>query len=420
MGSASPARVDIRDILARTAIEIHFQPIVSGRQRAVIGVEALCRGQTSAGALVSPAVLFQAAAAQGLARDLDHLCRRRAVAHFAPLLRTHPRLVLFVNTLASTLADDVAHPATLMDLVQQYGVDPRNVAVELSEAERIDTALLRAAVEGYNRHSFLVVLDDVGVGYSNLDRILLVKPDMLKADRTLVQDLHRDVYKQGVFKALVVLSERIGGWLIAEGVETRDDAVVALDLGADMLQGFLFGRPQPVVGGEDFQASVAQVRATAAAFQQYAVAHFTRRYQQEQQRRVLVQQAAAHLAHTDPGTFDDALRTWIRGQPAVASACVVDAAGRQMSDTILNSQPVYGQKTVIFAPPARGTDHALKEYVYLLAAGTTDVYQTQPYVPLPSGQLCITVSTAFPDAHHHQCIVCLHIAVGEQPTVVPG
>jgi hypothetical protein len=48
------------------------------------------------------------------------------------------------------------------------------------------------------------------------------------------------------------------------------------------------------------------------------------------------------------------------------------------------------------------------------------VYQTPPYVPLPTGQLCITVSTAFPDAHHQRCIVCVHINVEEPPTVAQG
>ena len=88
---------------------------------------------------------------------------------------------------------------------------------------------------------------------------------------SIVHDLHRDLRKQGVLKALMLLSERIGGWLVVEGVETRDDAVVALDLGADMLQGFFFGRPQPAVLLDSFHASVAQVTPTAAYFQQYTL-----------------------------------------------------------------------------------------------------------------------------------------------------
>ncbi len=414
---SAPAHVDIRDLLARKAIDVHFQPIVSGRQRSVVGVEALSRGRDRAGDLVSPAVLFRSAAAQGVTLELDQACRRIAVEQFAALHRTNPKLVLFVNTLASTLAHDVEHGDAFTTMLQHYQVDPHNIAVELLEAELIDTALLRAAVDGYNRHGFLVVLDDVGVGYSNLDRIMLVKPDILKADRELVYDLHRDLLKQGVFKALVLLSERIGGWLVAEGVETREDAVVALDLGADMLQGFLFGRPQPTATLRGFSTSLAQTTATAEHFRQYTLAQFAMLQQQAQHRRTLVQQVAAQLAHTEPRALDHALRTCISPHPEIASVCVLDAAGRQMSDTITSPQPLYAQKTIIFEPPARGTDHSLKEYFYLLAETNTDVYQTPPYVPLPSQRICITVSTTFRDVHNHLCVLCMHIGVPEPHTL---
>ena len=409
----APARVDIRDILARKAIEIHFQPIVSGRQRSIVGVEALSRGRDCAGNLVSPAALFHSAAAQGVTLELDQVCRRVAVEQFVPLHRTNPKLVLFVNTHASTLAHDVENLDAFIAMLQHYQVDPRNVALEILEAESIDTALLRAAVDGYNRHGFLVVLDDVGVGYSNLDRIMLVKPDILKADRALVHDLHRDLRKQGVFKALVLLSERIGGWLVAEGVETRHDAVVALDLGVDMLQGFFFGRPQSPAAWDGFSASLAQATATAEYFRQYTLAQFATLQQQEQHRRTLVQQVAAYLAHTDQFALEQALRTCISPHPDVASACVLDGTGRQISDTVTNPQPFAAQKTIIFEPPARGTDHSLKEYFYFLTETNIDIYQTQPYVPLPSQRICITVSTTFHDRHNQLCVLCLHIDVPE-------
>src|SRR4028119_1957378 len=97
----------------------------------------------------------------------------------------------------------------------------------------------------------------------------------------------------------------------------------------------------------------------------------------------MVQQVAAQLAHTDPCALDQVVRTCISSHPDIASVCVLDAAGRQISDTIINPQPISVQKTIIFGPPARGTDHSLKEYFYLLAQTTNGAFPTQPYVPLP-------------------------------------
>lgn len=413
MSVSAPAPIDIIDMLARNAIDVHFQPIVSVRQRTVMGVEALSRGRAGAGTLVPPAALFRRAVEQHRTLELDQACRRAALQRFVPLYRADNKLMLFINTHASTLVEDVQHSHMFANLVQEYGIDPRNIAVEILETDVIDTTLLRAAAETYNRHGFLVAMDDVGAGYSNLDRMLLIKPDILKADRLLVHDLHRDSYKQGVFKTLVQLSERIGGWVVTEGVETREDAMVALGLGADMLQGFFFERPHPLRSVDEFQPTLERVRETAVHFRHYTLEQFTLSQQQVQHRQMLVQQIAAQVALADATSLEQQLQTCITMYPNVASVCVLDATGRQISDTILNPQPVRIQKTIIFQPPAKGTDHSLKEYFYLVAQTAGGVFETQPYVPLPSGRLCVTVSTIFSDVNDQPCVLCVHIDVPE-------
>jgi EAL domain-containing protein (putative c-di-GMP-specific phosphodiesterase class I) len=344
-------------MLAWNAIEIHFQPIISGRQREILSVEALSRGHDNAGTLVPPALLFRLAAQDRLSLEFDRACRRAALERFVPLYHANNKLVLFLNTHPSMLVEDVEQPHVFADLVRQYGLDPRNIAVEILEADVTDTVLLRAAAEAYHRHGFLVVMDDVGAGYSNLDRMLQIKPDMLKADRTLVRDLHRDSYKQGVFKALVLLGERIGGWVVTEGVKTRDEAVVALDLGADMLQGFFFGRPHPFFGANERNATLERVIETAEHFRRYTVEHFTMLQAHQQHRRALVQHIAAQLANASVDTFEQQLRAAIRMDPDIESVCVLDAGGRQITETVHNAQPFETHKTIIFEPPVKGTDH---------------------------------------------------------------
>lgn len=414
MGVSASAPLDVNDVLVRNALRIHFQPIVSVRQRKIMGVEALCRGQRVCGEIVPPVELFRCAAEQGVTLELDRACRRAAVEQFAPLHRADPHLVLFINTHPSQLADDAVHPHTLVDLVQQHGIDPRNIALEILESEHIDTALLQAAAAAYHRQEILVALDDVGVGYSNLDRIMLVKPDMLKADRALVQDLHHDVYKQGVFKALVYLAERIGGWIITEGVETRDEAVMALELGADMLQGFFFARPQPLADVQALAPTLERAADTAKDFRHYTLAQFTLLQQHKQRRKTIVQQIAAQLADVDPVDLQQQLAACIKPHPMIASAYVLDAAGQQITG-VVQPQPLDAQKTIIFEPPAQGSDHSLREYFYLAAHAPDGVFETQPYVPLPAQRLCITASTIFADMQNRLCVLCVHLDVPALP-----
>lgn len=90
----------------------------------------------------------------------------------------------------------------------------------------------------YKEYGFLIALDDVGTGHSNLDRISLVKPDILKIDRSIIDNIDQRYHNQEVFKSLVNLSKRIGTMVVTEGVERKEEAILAFELGADMLQGY--------------------------------------------------------------------------------------------------------------------------------------------------------------------------------------
>ncbi len=78
---------------------------------------------------------------------------------------------------------------------------------------------------------------------SNLDRISIIKPDILKIDKSLVQSAAGQYHSSEIVKSLVALAHRIGSLVIAEGVETANEAVIALELGVDMLQGYYFAKP---------------------------------------------------------------------------------------------------------------------------------------------------------------------------------
>ena len=162
---------DIDDLITRQAIDIHFQPIVSVRRQAIVGVEALSRGINGAGELIPPLALFDAAESRELALELDRVCRSAAVEHFARLLPANPELILFMNVHAASLDMEAEDADSIVGLARSRHIDPRNVAIEILESEWEDTDRLRSAVVRLHDIGFLVVLDDVGAGHSNLDRI---------------------------------------------------------------------------------------------------------------------------------------------------------------------------------------------------------------------------------------------------------
>ena len=86
----------------------------------------------------------------------------------------------------------------------------------------------------------LIALDDMGTGYSNLERIASIKPDIIKLDRSLIQDIDREYHKQELFDFFLKLAHKIGVFVVVEGIETEAEALSCLERGADLVQGFYF------------------------------------------------------------------------------------------------------------------------------------------------------------------------------------
>ena len=242
--SASVPALADEELLLNCKALAFFQPIGSVKTRSVVGVEALARGLDASGCVISPGQLFAEAAELGVAGPWEMLCRENALATFARAFPHHDSLLLFVNiNLASS--DGHKDAAHLLETAQRHALSPNEIVVEVLESRFDDAQRLASILNQFRELGFLLALDDVGAGHSNLDRIPLIRPDLLKVDRELVEHLDTNSYKQGVFKAVVDLGRRIGALVVAEGVETEQETLTALELGADLLQGFAISRPQP-------------------------------------------------------------------------------------------------------------------------------------------------------------------------------
>ncbi len=411
MEAVSTSNFNIRELIEQESIEIHFQPIASIRRGTIVGVEALSRGLDRNHQRIPPMNLFSQAAAQGLTLELDRLCRRKAVESFLQLHETNSELILFVNFHATAIEEVAVGNHSFLKLVQRLNLDPQNVAIEILESEFDSATQWRTATERNKQSGFLMVLDDIGAGHSNLDRVIYVKPDILKADRSLVAKINNDYYKQEVLRSLIQLSERIGGWLIVEGVEQQEEAICALDLGADMLQGFYFARPQPLVSNDSRQWNLHPVQDTSAKFKIHTLEKLKTSELRHQQRTAIAKEVTAQLASVGAESFEHRLSQLSRNYPMVESFCVLDTSGIQVTETVCNPRSDEVQKTIIFKPPAKGTNHSFKEYYYLLTETEKEEFETLPYVPLPSSDLCITVSALFQDCNHQTFILCLHMFV---------
>jgi EAL domain-containing protein (putative c-di-GMP-specific phosphodiesterase class I) len=418
--SSTEPTPSIHDIIESRAVLTHFQPILSARQKSIVGLEALTRGligvealsrgyvKTAAG-LISPDQLFKMAQAEGRTSELETICRETAIRTFAKLADRPADLILFLNVELSVLHDHHAIVGQLHDLVRLAGLMPGNVAIEILEGRIDDMRRLQSLVAMFRECGFLMVLDDVGAGHSNLDRIPLIQPDILKIDRGLITRIDNDYHKQETLKSLVGLSRKIGALVVAEGIETEDEAIVALELGADLLQGFFLGKPGEAQCG-DLQNASSRIDSLARKFKNYMVSKINSRKLQHRRFNVILNQILCNLTSADAARFDEVLNETIIEHPNVECIYVLDEAGVQISDTICNPSVPRREGGVMFRPAPRGADHSLKEYYYILLDVELQKYTTDPYVSLASGNICRTISTCFRDASNNRMyVLCIDV-----------
>ncbi|MDB5047698.1 MAG: putative signaling protein [Fibrobacteres bacterium] len=398
-------------ILAEETLEVHFQPIVSLKKRAIIGVEALARPTDGeSGRPVTPLELFAWAGRNGRTVDLDRLCRRKALDAYSPMADTPQAPLLFLNFESSVLDQGVLGSGVMSKAVRDAGLTPDQIVIEINESKVVDMGALQEFVEIHRAQGFLFALDDLGAGFSNLARIGLLKPEVLKIDRVMVEGIEKDFHKQEVFKSLVGLGRRVGSLILAEGVETEAEVSTCVDLGADLVQGFYFGRP---AAPDRLSMDLIDLHLNDAATKQHLRARerLVQRRLETDMRVNLMEELVAEMSGAGYPHFPETMEQLVLSSRAIECIYVLDGMGLQVTQTVTAPSMDAKPWTRLFYPAVKGADHSSKEYYYALVEGGPRLYTTEAYLSLASGKPCRTLSCKFSDRNGSPFILCLDIDV---------
>src|SRR3954469_3671623 len=225
---------DCRPLLADADdLQLAFQPIVDLAGATVAGYEALSRFPGTAG----PDVWFAAAADAGVAPQLEALAIHKALAA-VPGLPDNTFLTVHVSP--HLLGTEVVQDALAAR------PDLRRVVVELTERTPGDDLVeLRRQCAELRDRGALIALDDAGSGYSGLQQMAALRPQIVTLDRALVADADTDPVRVALAEMLGEFAGRIDAWLLAEGIETQAELAAFARLGVPLAQGWLLARPTP-------------------------------------------------------------------------------------------------------------------------------------------------------------------------------
>ena len=395
-------------ILAERSVITMFQPLVSMKRGTVFCVEGLSRGVTKDDPALIPAdTLFSLPQSGDELLQLDRLCREKALETFLPLYTEDKSLLISINIDAAIVTPISASSTHLLDTVARLGIHPNNVIIEIIESKAADMGTLLEFVANYRNNGFLIALDDVGAGHSNLDRIPLLKPDIIKIDRSLIDNIDNLFYKKEIVKALQMMASKVGTMVLAEGVEREAEAIVCMELGIEFFQGYFFAKPclpensQP----EKIRQKIAQL---ATGFKEHTMKRIGADKRRAEYHRSIAKMMSDEISDFDPDGFGRKIVDFVPRYPTIECVYILNLEGVQISDTFFNQRKIKKQKRFIYKPAERNTDHSLKEYYLPLKAGLRS-FTTDPYISMATGNRCTTIAAFFRDGSGEQNILCIDL-----------
>lgn len=213
-----------------------FQPIVDAENKTVFAYEALVRGTNGEGAM---SILSRVNERNRY--SFDQICRVKAVKLAAKL---DMQTMLSINFMPNAVYKAEYCIRTTLAAAKTYNFDTRKIIFELIEAEDLTSVEhLTDIIAAYQNMGFQTAIDDFGAGYSRYNIMMASPPDLLKLDMTLVRDIDKEPNKQAVVSGIITMMRRLGGRIVAEGVETREEYYWFRSQGIALYQGYLFAKP---------------------------------------------------------------------------------------------------------------------------------------------------------------------------------
>lgn len=233
------------EIIINKSITAVFQPIVSLKDGSVLGFEGLSR-MNEPGLFNNTEELFLWAEKNGRAWQLEQVCRHAILHEISRQKKAFDECnaKLFINASPKVLHDEKFQAGFTKEYTKRYGIDTKRIVFEITERERVENeASFQAAINYYKNQDYQIAIDDAGAAYSGLSRICNLEPNYIKLDISLVKEIYNNSLKYAMVKGMVEFSRSSGIFLIAEGIETKEEKDALTELGVQYGQGYYYGKP---------------------------------------------------------------------------------------------------------------------------------------------------------------------------------
>jgi diguanylate cyclase (GGDEF)-like protein/PAS domain S-box-containing protein len=234
---------DLRGALARDEFVLHYQPVVDLASGRVVGAEALLRWNHPERGLVGPDHFVPLAEETGLIRDIGAWVFAAGCRQLAAWRASGHALSLALNVSVRQLPDALSVEHILATLAH-HGLSPRQIVLEITEGVLLaDSPTIQRWFVAAGEAGLQLAIDDFGTGYSSLAYLKRFPVHHVKIDKAFVRDMASDPADRALVEAILAMAQSLGLSVVAEGVETAEQAGLLHERACEFAQGYLYGRP---------------------------------------------------------------------------------------------------------------------------------------------------------------------------------
>jgi EAL domain-containing protein (putative c-di-GMP-specific phosphodiesterase class I) len=238
---------ELQKIMKNNSLDTFFQPILKLDSGETVGYEALNRPAVT-NLFPNTETFYEFVGKSNQVFFFECFCRNISLKRFIDRLKGNVRLrssLLFINIHPHVLLDSKYHSGETLQLLSELGIEPEQVVFELTERSAVTVfTLFNKVLSNYRSQGFRIAIDDVGSGYNSLKTLIYLKPEFIKLDKSLIQNIDQNREQQQLVKLIIDYAKQSSTEIIAEGIERMEELVFIRDQGVDYGQGFALGKPQ--------------------------------------------------------------------------------------------------------------------------------------------------------------------------------
>lgn len=381
--------------LGKLTLHSVYQPIISPALLRVVGMEAQLRVDRAGLPLATDTLSNQ------VPRDDITAIDRIALALHSinmPLAQTGNEWV-FLPLHPETIRqrDFTAHDALIQ--LSALNVSPERIVLEVTDNAGLSDQDMASFVAEFRAEGFRIAISDFGAGASNLDRVLAVHPDIVRLDRSLIQNAEQSPRARRLFPHMVSLLRESGSLVLVNGIASEAQAQIALDADAELLQGDWFAPAARELADPE------AIRKKAEALLGVANAMTPPRNEIRMRGRFMT----VWNAYRDGRELEDIVAEITEEQ--VTRVYVIDSRGYQIGDTVLTPHALRGNKHPL--SDSRGACWSRRQYFRKALEQPGRVQITRPYLSLTEQRLCTTISCVVMRPGLGQVVLCMDALLGD-------